>query len=104
MLVNGEKFKISNGVIIEVEHDLPIVGVISQIDVVNGDVVALTTDKFHTSFDPHYRAYVLDKTPFSSGIILHSDLFIQHSLHIRSSHVYELSSPFVILSCALCVM
>jgi len=65
--------------------------------------VVFTTDKYHTSFEPHYRAYVLDKTPFSSGVVLYSNLFIQHSLHIRTSQ-YELSSPFVILSCALCVV
>ena len=69
--MHQQPYCIFNGVVVEVEHDLPIVGVIRQINVVNEDEVVFTTDEYHISFEPHYHAYVLDKIPFSSGIVLH---------------------------------
>ena len=101
--VNNEEFKISSGVIVGVKHDLPIVGVICQINIINGDTVIFSVDHYDTSFEPHYRAYILDETSFCSANIFHSNLFIQNSVHIRTSHVYELSGPFVILPFSLCV-
>ena len=103
MTVNCEDYRIHDGVIVEVQHDLPTVGIIRQIFIINGDTVIFTVDHYTTSFEPHYQAYILDETPFSSANILHSDLFIQQSVHIRTSNVYELSSDFVILPYALCV-
>ena len=61
-------------------------------------------DKFETLFERHYRAYVLSKDPFCSGLVDRSNLFTQTSIHIRKSCVSELSECFVILPFALCVL
>ena len=100
--VNGQKF-ISNEVIVEVIHDLPIVGVIQDMYIVNGNQLIFYNDCYHTSFEPHYRAYVLDNYSFSSKLIYHSSLFIHNSVHVHTSCVLDLSPHFVILPYALCV-
>ena len=104
MQFNGSKHKISSGVILDVNHDLPTVGVIRDIYIVNGDKLIFYVDKFETSFEPHYRAYILYKDPFCSGLVDQADLFIQTSIHIRKSCVSELSEHFIILPFALCLL
>ena len=98
MKINGEKYKISSGVIIAVKHDLPIVGVMRDIRLVNGDKVKFHVDEYSTSFEPHFRAYVLDKSPLSSS---YSNLFIQCPVFIHTSCILELSCSFIILPFAL---
>ena len=71
--MNCEDYRIHDGVIVVVQHDLPTVGIIRRIFIINGDTVIFTVDHYTTSFEPHYRAYFLDETPFSSANILHSD-------------------------------
>lgn len=44
--IDGEEYKILNGVIVDVNHDLPIVGVIRDIQLVNGDKVMFHIDEF----------------------------------------------------------
>ena len=88
----------------EVSHKLPTVGVIRDIYLVNGDRLIFHIEQYHTSFEPHYRAYVLEKHPFCLRIICHSSLYIHTSVHVRTSPVSELSQHFVILPFALCVV
>ena len=99
----GDEYKSSAGVILNVEHDMPIVGIILDIYVVDGKEVALNVEKFSTAFEPHYRAYILDDHFSSSNIVLHSDLFIPTPIHIRKSSNPELKhNSFVLLPFALC--
>ena len=98
----GDEFRISDGVITEMKHDLPIIGVIKEILIVNGDKIFFHVDQYGTSFEPHYRAYILEEQTFSSGEICFSYLFIEKSLFIRTSHILELSHSFVLLPFALC--
>ena len=71
--------------------------------IVNGNQLIFYNDCYHTSFEPHYRAYVLDNYSFSSKLIYHSSLFIHNSVHVHTSCVLDLSPHFVILPYALCV-
>ena len=61
-------------------------------------------DCFYTSFEPHYRAYILYDHPFCTKLITHCSLFIHNSVHVHTSCVPELSHYFVILPYALCVL
>lgn len=100
--VNGDEYKLSTGVILDVKHDLPIVGVVLGIYIVNGNEVVFQIDQFSTTFEPHYRAYILDDHHASSSdTILHSNLFIQTPVHIRKS-IPELKNSFILLPFALC--
>ena len=49
MKIHGDEYKVSAGVILNVVQDLPTVGIIQDIYIVNGDKVALTVDEFSTS-------------------------------------------------------
>ena len=101
--ISGDEYKSSAGVILDVEHDMPIVGIILDIYVINAKEVALNVEKFSTTFEPHYRAYILDDNSSSSNIVLHSDLFIQTPIHIRKSSNPELNhNSFLLLPFALC--
>ena len=100
MKIHGDEYKVSAGVILNVVQDLPTVGIIQDIYIVNGDKVALNVDEFSTSYEPHYRAYILESsTP--STIVWHSNLFIHTTVSIHKCHVPDLSYVFV-LPYALC--
>ena len=100
--INGDEYRISSGVILNVKDDLPVVGVIQDVYLLNENKAILKVDEYLTSFNPHYHAYVLDNDLLSSKSVCHSDLFIQTSVHIHKSCIYELSPYFVILPYALC--
>jgi len=101
--IDGSKHKISSGVILDVDDDLPTVGVIRDIYICNSNRLLFHVDKFKTSFEPHYRAYTLHKDSFCSGLVDQSNLFIPTSIHIRQSCIFELSQCSFILPFALCV-
>ena len=103
MKTDGEEYKISNGVIVDVKHDLPIVGVTQDIQLVDGDKVIFYIDEHSTLYEPHYRGYILDNDPIHSRTVCHSNLFIQTPVYIHTSCVPELSHSFIILPFALCV-
>jgi len=96
--IHTEEHRISSGVIIEVAHDEPVVGIIQDLYIFNGEILTFYVECFHTSYESHYRPYVLDKHSFSSKLISHSSLFIRNSIHVHTSCV----PCFVILPYALC--
>lgn len=100
MRVDGNEYRISMGVILNVEHDLPVVDIIQDIYVVNEDKVIFCVDQSSTSYEPHFRAYIVESDSYSR-IICHLDLFIHTPVHIRKSHVPDLSNIFI-LPFALC--
>ena len=89
--IDGNEYKISTGVILDVEHDLPVVGVIQDIYLVNEDKILFRVDKSSTSYEPHFRAYILENDS-CTRIISHSDLFVHTCVYIRKSHVPDLSN------------
>lgn len=80
---------------------MPIVGVVLDIYIVNGNEVVFQVDQFFTSFEPHYRVYILDDHVSSSDPVLHSNLFIQTPVHMRKSNIPELKNSFILLPFAL---
>ena len=96
--INGDEYKISFGVIIDVKHDLPIVAYL-----VNGNKIMFSVNEYSTSFEPHFRAYILDNDPFCSRTVYHNNLFIQIPVYIHISCILELSHSFIVLPFALCV-
>ena len=104
VMVNGDEYKPATGVILEVEHDLPIVGVIENIYLINGNEVMFHVKQFYTSFEPHYRAYILEDSLTYLKIVRHSTLFIHNPVHIRTSHNPELSHSFILVPFMLCTL
>ena len=78
------------------------VGIIQKIYVINGQEVFFSLKIFATTFEAHYRAYVLDNTAVSLSVVAHVHLFISRPVHVRISHVHELENSFIILPFALC--
>ena len=58
--IDGDEYKLSSGVILEVKDDLPIIGPIQDIFQLNESLLIFKVDEHSTSFHPHYRAYVLN--------------------------------------------
>jgi len=87
-------------VITEVEHDLPVVGSIEDIYVLNEDKVLFDLRLYTTHYESHFRAYVLHNTAQRKLLYL-SDLFIDTPVHIRKSQVLG-THVFVLLPYALC--
>lgn len=103
MILDGNEYKVSSGVVLEVKYDLPVIGVIQEIYLLNEKIVMFKVDEYSTIFHSHYRAYVLNDDSLSSRTVSHSDLFIKTSVHIHTSCNYELSPRFIVLPYALCV-
>ena len=83
------------------KHDLPIVGVIQDIYIINEDKIFFNVNQFSTSYEPHYWTYILEDK-ICSRIIGYPDLFIYFAVHIRKLHVTDFSAVFI-LPFALCV-
>lgn len=99
--VNGDEYKLATGVILEVEHDLPMVGIVQNIYVINGNEVMFYVKTFSTTFQPHYRAYVLDNF-LSLKIVHHSTLFIHSPVYIRTANNPYLLDYFILTPFVLC--
>ena len=56
---NGHEYKEGAGVILHVTDDLPVIGEINDTHVIGGNQVLFRVDIFPTSFEPHFRAYLL---------------------------------------------
>lgn len=52
--VHGDEYRVSTGVILNVVEDLPVIGIIRDIYVLNGDTIAFNVEEFSTSYEPHY--------------------------------------------------
>lgn len=92
--IHGDEYRESAGVILNVVQDLPTVGIIWDVYILNGDKVTFNVDQFSTSYEPHYWAYILESST-SSRIVCHSYLFIHTAIYICKSHVPDLSNVFV---------
>ena len=86
--------------IIDVVNDLPIIGQIKDIYVVDGSTIIFGVRQFLTIYEQHYRAYVLQDGG-DNVIVPLTKLFTHSPLHIHRS---ETLHNFVILPHALCTL
>ena len=94
------------GHIYEVEHDLPIVGKIQDIYIIDGSKVLFNVKPYLTHYHPHFRSYLLHERTESDvqNIFLYvSNLFIDTPVHIRRSQVLG-TEIFILLPYALCTL
>ena len=99
--VDGYEYKPKTVVILDVEDDLPMVGIIQEIHVSCNNKVIFTVEQFSTIYMPHYRVYILETSASCTKTVCCSNLFIPIPIHLRTSHVHELTNSFVILPYAL---
>lgn len=103
MKASGIEYKCGVGVILDVKDDLPQVGCVQEIYIVNGSRIALRVKTFAaTYYEPHYRAYLLDEEEAIKLVYLNS-LFLLTPVHIRTSHVLG-TDKYIILPHSLCTV
>ena len=79
--IDSNKCELGAGVIFDVKHDLPIVGVIQDIYIVNGDKAFFDVKQFSTFYGPYYWTYILEGK-LGSRVISYPELFICIVLYI----------------------
>ena len=99
---HGHQYKKDTGVIVDVQHDLPIVGQIQEIYLVDGYSIAFHLKVYSTTYEPHYRAYLLKKD-YTEKILQLSSLFVETPVHIRRAQSVG-THAFIILPFALCTL
>ena len=103
MKTKGNEYKRGVGIILDVDDDdLPQIGSVNDIYVIDDKKVLLSVKKFSTIYEPHFRAYVLCEEDVTTVLYL-TDLFIITPIHIHTSHILG-SNKFVILPHALCTL
>ena len=101
---NGIEYKCGVGVVLDIEDDLPQVGCIHDIYIVNGSQIAVRVKTFAaTYYEPHYRAYLLDEEEDTTKLVYINNLFLLTPVHIRTSHVLG-TNKYIILPHSLCTL
>ena len=96
---DGTEYKVDTGVILDVdEDDLPVVGCIRHIYVINNTKVIFDVTKYTTTFEPHFRAYLLSEAEESTSAtyIYQTELFLRSPVHVRKSQVFG-TNKYIIL-------
>ena len=97
----GNEYKHGVGIILGVDDDdLPQIGCVQDIYVIDNNKVLFSVKKFSTTCEPHFRAYMLHEEDVIAFLYL-TDLFVRTPVHIRTSRTVG-SNKFVILPHALC--
>lgn len=97
---DGDCYKLKAGVVVDVHDDLPIIGQIEDIYVVDGSTIIFNVHQFATLYEKHYRAYVLQDSDNNILIPL-TNIFLHSPVHIHRSQTLH---NFVILPHALCTL
>ena len=101
MKTKGNEYKCGVGIILCTDDDdLPQIGCVQDIYVIDNDKVLFSVKKFSTTCEPHFRAYVLHEEDATAFLYL-TDLFVRAPVHIRTSRSVG-SKKIVILQHALC--
>ena len=104
MKTHGREFKLDVGVIYDVENDLPVVGKVKDIYIIDGCKVLFSIKPYLTHYQPHFRVYLLsERTDVQEKFLYLSNLFIDTPVHIRQSQVLE-THRFILLPYALCTL
>lgn len=96
---DGVEYKVDAGVILDVhEDDLPVVGCIHHIHVVDNTKVIFDVTKYATTFEPHFRAYLLSEAEdtTSGTFVFQTELFLRSPVHVRKSQVFG-TNKYIIL-------
>ena len=100
---NGHEYKINAGVILDVKHDLPVVGKIKDIHVVDGHKILFCVKSVF-----HFLSHISNHICYKMILIFMKKLCIcqicsYQILYIRTSQVLG-SHKFVLLPYALCTL
>ena len=82
--VDGIEYKKYVGVIYSMVHDLPNIGQIISIFVVNNKIPVLEVKCFSTVYIEHLRVYTLSELEFETMLITVQDLVVPNPVHIRT--------------------
>lgn len=94
MKVDGTEYKTSVGVVYDMTDDLPRVGQVTSIYVINHTTVLFAVKCFSSMYVEHFRAYTLQALHCDKLVSVHN-LLIPNPLHIRTASA--LPSKFVVL-------
>ena len=84
MKYNGIQYKLKAGVIVGVQHDLPLIGQIEEIFVVDSTKILLKVTQYWTYYESHYRAYTLRTAIEGCSLLVYTtELFLPIVMHIR---------------------
>ena len=74
------------------------IGCIQHIYVVDHSKVIFDVTKFSTSFEPHFRAYLLNQPESGeNGIFIHqTQLLMRSPVHIRKSHALGVNKYIIL--------
>ena len=80
------EYRLGDGIIIGVDSDkdLPYIGEILKLYVINNNDIYFEVRPFHSKYDPHYRVYTLDQSSADTLYVHHLELFMQIPVHIRA--------------------
>ena len=82
--MDGIEYKRNAGVVCGMDHDLPTVGKISSLLIINGDKLYFQVHLFSSVYNEHFRAYTLH--PLDSEALISTDnLLSPHPIHIRTT-------------------
>ncbi len=79
--VNGIEYKKNTGVVHSMSHDLPEVGSVSAIYIVNGGTIVLKANCYSSVYVEHFRAYTLTAL-HSDALFFVNKLILPHPVHI----------------------
>ena len=86
MKTHSHEFKLNVGVIYDVENDLPAVGKVQDIHIVDGCKVLFSIKPYVTQYQPHFRAYLIsERNDVQENFLYLSNLFIDSLVHIHQS-------------------
>lgn len=92
----GVEFKKGAGVVFGMKNDLPQVGQITNLYVINSGTVLFRVIPFSCSWCPHFRGYALHEEPNGHDQLLYmSELVVHTPVHIRRPQA--LQTLFIIL-------
>lgn len=84
------------GVILEVnDDDQPVVGCVHDVYIVNGSQVVFKITRLSTTFQPHFRAYLLNQ-PETGVFVYQAELLLHNPVHIRRSRVLGLTMYIIL--------
>ena len=94
--MDGIEYKRNAGVVCGMNHDLPTVGKITSLLVINSDKLYFRVQLFSSLYIEHFRAYTLQPLD-SEALISTDDLLSPHPIHIRTTSALP-HHPCIILS------
>ena len=84
MKIDGDEYRKDTGFVHKLdEDDIPQVGQISHIYVVNGKTVVFKAQRFNSFYHSHFQCYCLRQVDEEPSFFLYDKLILKKPLHIR---------------------